>query len=1042
MVQLALQLASVRVRGLTGGWQHSDIKIINMACDVTALAAVKEAKRKSISKDGLFHIRTLTNLIREQCKELGCGIGAPQSLYLTSQHSGNPSCASFSPIDGWYSIALGTKQKEFDRLAGDSIDLSPQMPNDMTELTLKGNSVTFIEYVECLDRNVQRCEQLFHASESANTSTSMYQICTLIEHLFAYILPLPQSLPTHVVPPNWWCTGSLSLETQRKGLRSLTQLATHYTAASFLLDRQDRAVASSRSAVLSSILQSFDCLMRVLCEGEIISPLTLVIAERGISHSRPYKLSLSGFHNEVTLERAYGKMIFFKPHQLHLITSSLTYFTHGRNTNQGRSFDEVSLFDWSSDSERLITQFRVELADPMIDFVSRLFQMRNGKLSPDFKKRIQLTLNSKSIQKWMEKSPTEPTVFSNGTIPSSSPSSTNAVNSTNPKNAPAAPSLIPKLKDQNNPPSAPSIPPPPSPSYLKEGSEKCPPNILSAIRRCGGMPGRIPSNLTQTQKNEPHHLSEKDQLSVNEFVTKLKLFCANETEWEAHGCPEFVWLRTITFLVKFSLEPMDLLLSRNTFLTSKNLHPNSFIPMYHFSDPNITATKIGVHIAGQPKLGLASEHPKSPVDPERFVPPTMSGLPQKPHYLAMALAGISMTQSEVQKAMSRPKTTNIVEEDMQHMSNVSMFGDCLSKSEVIELGSLLTVPYMNIPLVLEFFTGTIGSLLSSDLRHILESVLFEPRQFNLNPEPITEIPILNETRDIHFGTSNGILIFELQKLPDPVLKPLLELIKTSVRLCVGDLQSSFANLFLFLTRITVRICHYRCWVERYCSNFVDSTIMIKLIEVLRDGVMQKLHHLLKIAISKDDMAGCVLIRSHLVLCTDLLMETKCEINHFHSLYNASYVITWHSKENYESQLTNLSIAPDAIGSEKEKIVEKRSGHVVQFRIHAELNSTPIFDVFLFIQKWREKSLGWWENLSEKEQNQNLDQMSTLLELSDRWIGEIENLKYWSQRYNQGEIRFFVYLLFFLSIYLSFSFHSFIHSFIHLYIHSFFHSFFL
>lgn len=373
---MELQSASTTVKGLPGGWQHSDVKIVSMACDVTALAAVKEAKRGSISKEGLYHIRTLTNMIREQCNELGCGVGAPQSLtLLSSSQVDHPSCAEFIPLDGWQSILESVSENFLESRAGNIVNIPVTLPCDMSERILsQEHQMTFDDYIGCLDRAVRRCDYLCSKAQAADTATPMYQICSFIEHLFSFVLPLPRGFSTPIVPRDWWCRGSVSLSGQRKGLYFMHQLALYYSFASFSLDSQDRSVASARAAVLFCILQSFDCLMRVLCDDEEkMSPLTLALAQRALSDKRPYRLSLNGFHSEGSFPRLFARMIFFIPNHLHLATSALNYLTHGMDIfENARLLNHMSLFDWTSDSERQITQFRVEASDPMIEFVTLL----------------------------------------------------------------------------------------------------------------------------------------------------------------------------------------------------------------------------------------------------------------------------------------------------------------------------------------------------------------------------------------------------------------------------------------------------------------------------------------------------------------------------------------------------------------------------------------------------------------------------------------------------------------------------------------------
>ena len=415
---------------------------------------------------------------------------------------------------------------------------------------------------------------------------------------------------------------------------------------------------------------------------------------------------------------------------------------------------------------------------------------------------------------------------------------------------------------------------------------------------------------------KPPPLTKEEEEKSFEFRRILDLFVGTEGEWEGRGCPEFVYMRDICFLVKLSMEPMEGLLGCNGYLRGRELGVGSFVGKWHHQDATPNVAKVGVHIANQPKLRISNEHPKSPTEPDRFVPPTISGIPQTPHLLAMLMTGYKPSSAEITSSRSKPNTLTVSEEDVQGMSSIPTFSGCLTPTEVVELASLLTVPYSNIPLILSFFTTSIGSLLHPDLQHILESVLFEPRSYNPQPQPITVAPIPVDLRERQLGTTRGVLSQELRVAPETTLKPLLELLESGTRLCIGDHRSSFAILLLFLTRTAIRVGLYWVWERKKEGTFCSSSrIGQQFIEMISSSLLPKLNNLLSHALEKEDTASQVLIRSHLLLCREFLLSTSSSsiVDLLsESGRDTAYVISWHSKGMDGAQkLTETEVAPDS-----------------------------------------------------------------------------------------------------------------------------------
>ena len=121
-----------------------------MACDVTSLAAVKEAKRGSLSKEGLFHIRSLTNIIRHQCECLGKGVGAPHPLDLISKET--QQIVIFDEMKNFELFSNQLTSQERDRLSGSERQETSLPLSVMKEYPKTSKDVwNFEEFVEVLE---------------------------------------------------------------------------------------------------------------------------------------------------------------------------------------------------------------------------------------------------------------------------------------------------------------------------------------------------------------------------------------------------------------------------------------------------------------------------------------------------------------------------------------------------------------------------------------------------------------------------------------------------------------------------------------------------------------------------------------------------------------------------------------------------------------------------------------------------------------------------------------------------------------------------
>jgi hypothetical protein len=169
------------------------------------------------------------------------------------------------------------------------------------------------------------------------------------------------------------------------------------------------------------------------------------------------------------------------------------------------------------------------------------------------------------------------------------------------------------------------------------------------------------------------------------------------------------------------------------------------------------------------------------------------------------------------------------EDDVLYLKKLPDFNGKLTTSETEIVLQYLTVPYLRIPLILQFFSNVekIDALSSSaDLRNVLMASLFEPSLWQ--PEiiqctstgklPFLEVPPENRTC---YGTALGLLFNELVYAPLTVLTALERLLDVALQRDAGHVESPGLMLILFVTRLTVIIIHYVDYVVNHHAKWAS-----------------------------------------------------------------------------------------------------------------------------------------------------------------------------------------------------------------------------
>ena len=146
------------------------------------------------------------------------------------------------------------------------------------------------------------------------------------------------------------------------------------------------------------------------------------------------------------------------------------------------------------------------------------------------------------------------------------------------------------------------------------------------------------------------------------------------------------------------------------------------------------------------------------------------------------------------------------EEDVLHIRELPNFDGRLTQSNSELLLSYLTVPYIRIPLVLNFFAApeNLSALCSPTIQRVFDCVMFEPGLW-LPPGELVQPDTVPAPDRAHLATPCGLLFNELQCSPQAVVASLLNLLNHAIELDTGRWTERAAATILYVVRLVVRV---------------------------------------------------------------------------------------------------------------------------------------------------------------------------------------------------------------------------------------------
>ena len=145
--------------------------------------------------------------------------------------------------------------------------------------------------------------------------------------------------------------------------------------------------------------------------------------------------------------------------------------------------------------------------------------------------------------------------------------------------------------------------------------------------------------------------------------------------------------------------------------------------------------------------------------------------------------------------------------------------------------SFLTVPYLRLPLVLNFFAtdDRVHKLSLPKLRDILDSVVFEPgRHLNMSMTNVEPVIVPTQHKEL-LASAHGALLNELFQSPESVIRSILSIMDSVLAIDTGsvcDSKNSDFNtsveIILYVTRLSARVHHYLHFAVTHARKIRDT----------------------------------------------------------------------------------------------------------------------------------------------------------------------------------------------------------------------------
>ena len=179
----------------------------------------------------------------------------------------------------------------------------------------------------------------------------------------------------------------------------------------------------------------------------------------------------------------------------------------------------------------------------------------------------------------------------------------------------------------------------------------------------------------------------------------------------------------------------------------------------------------------------------------------------------------------------------------------------MKPSDSERLIQFLTVPYIRIPLILDFFANgnpeRLGALKCKSLQLIVDAALFEPgtwRPVDFT-HYVTEVPVVNVKKlEALLSTPMGSMFNEISKSPDVITKCVIKILERSLEMDIGryNPNSISGPMILYAIRLAVRVEGYLKSALHHCKPGQPRPRGLESLDILKiEKSMKKIREILE-----------------------------------------------------------------------------------------------------------------------------------------------------------------------------------------------------
>ena len=263
-------------------FQESDRRMVELGCAQVAISASKRSKAKEgrLTQQSLEACNTVLGSVRRLLANVTVQDPSQASAAALAVPLRMTESVALEPFQGFDLAAAPTQEAKregggTDSLAGGPTEAAPEMFVDLTDAG-DGKARSFGEAARAIISLNERCDKLRAKASVSAASIAVNQICTLVEHTFMTVLPIP--LPEGAAndagdgnsnsntPCIWTAAGcgpaGIDAQMRVDALEALVASSLHYLAAHWSCE-SDRASDARRAVVFGAIACVADAVLRV-----------------------------------------------------------------------------------------------------------------------------------------------------------------------------------------------------------------------------------------------------------------------------------------------------------------------------------------------------------------------------------------------------------------------------------------------------------------------------------------------------------------------------------------------------------------------------------------------------------------------------------------------------------------------------------------------------------------------------------------------------------------------------------------------------------